>query len=567
MLATNLERRIEDTMISLPVGFEKGQVFTPRFLATWVAVLLKEHLGETWSGNLVDPACGDGELLDAALEQLPNAKLVGMDIDSEASRAAQVRLGKFAVIQTEDMLLSPSFNGSRRGFKADALISNPPWGADLLQSSGRLKALGYTLANGQYDSWSLFVEMSLNALEDGGMAVFILPDAIFSPEHASTRSLISENYTIELIARLGEGIFKGVYRGTTVLLVRKSKPKLSHIVEVFRLSKVQRAAVLSGDLNLQDARVSSSHKVGLSRFLSDQGCRWDIDVRKSDQNLLGRIEAAGGDWTNFVVSGRGVELSKRGLVKVCANCGHVTPLPTRPREITCQGCGLIAHSENMESLTIIETDTGKQTGYMPLIVGEDIGRYALSCSRQIKLDVRGINYKSQEIYSRERLLIRKTGVGLKATVTQIAAASNQVVFHYVPRSAEHNFFLYYVLGVLSSRVMFAYHLRKSGESEWRSHPYVTPKTLKELPIPAPKCGTQPWRQALEIAHRVKMHVGNGGKSKKLDLEIEGLVAGLYRLDHSDLDWVKQVICEAQNLEPMRALSSFESQSIPIEMVP
>jgi hypothetical protein len=53
MLITKLERRFEDAAVSLPVGFEKGQVFTPRFLATWGAVLLKEHLGETWSGNLV----------------------------------------------------------------------------------------------------------------------------------------------------------------------------------------------------------------------------------------------------------------------------------------------------------------------------------------------------------------------------------------------------------------------------------------------------------------------------------------------------------------------------------
>ena len=64
MLITKLERRIEDAAVSLPIGFEKGQVFTPRFLATWVAVQLKEHLGEQWSGNLLDPACGDGELLD-----------------------------------------------------------------------------------------------------------------------------------------------------------------------------------------------------------------------------------------------------------------------------------------------------------------------------------------------------------------------------------------------------------------------------------------------------------------------------------------------------------------------
>ena len=220
---------------------------------------------------------------------------------------------------------------------------------------------------------------------------------------------------------------------------------------------------------------------------------------------------------------------------------------------------------------IVVSEQQSISGFMPFIVGEDINRYGLSCSRQIKLDVPGINYKDQEIFSRERLLVRKTGVGLKATVTKKVAASNQVVFHYVPRSRNMSFYLYYVLGVLSSRIMFAYHLRKSGENEWRSHPYVTPKSLAVLPIPTPSVGTRSWRQALEIARRVKMLLRYRGSNKKLDLDldlqVEGLVAGLYHFDHSDLGWVKQVICDAQDLEPMRVLGSFDINSIPVEMVP
>ncbi len=552
---------------NLPKGFEKGQVFTPRFLASWAASLLEQHLGTPWSGNLLDPACGDGELLDAAIEFLPNAKLFGVEIDRKASKAAESRLGRAAVIKTGDMLTMEPLAASRGVPKADAVISNPPWGADLLHSSRYLRSLGFTLAKGQFDSWSLFVEKSMKHLNAEGLAVFILPDAIFSSEHEPTRSLITQNYTLELIARLGEGIFKDVYRGTMLLLVRQSKPKPNPVVEIFRLSKTHRTLVLSGDLDLKDARNLSSHSVSQSRFLSDAKCRWDIDARSSDQNLLDRLESSGGLWTDRVVSGRGVELSKRGLVKACGSCGYTIPSPTRPRDVTCQGCGLITHSEEMITQRIVEPGTEKKRGFMPFIVGEDIGRYKLSCSRKIKLDVRGINYKKKGVYSQERLLVRKTGIGLKATVSKTMAASNQVVFHYVPLCEEHSFFLYYVLGVLSSRVMFAYHLKKSGENEWRSHPYVTPKTLKELPIPSPANNTQSWRQALEIASCVKKHVQSGGKSRELDLEIEGLVGGLYNLDHSDLDWVKQVICEAQNLEPMRILSDFDSQAIPIKRVP
>lgn len=558
--------RAETNAISLPQGFEKGQVFTPTFLAIWVAELLTEHLGEGWSGKILDPACGDGELLDAAAAKLPNSKMYGVDIDVLATRSARLRLCRSATIKTADMLTSPPVGENGDPITFGALVSNPPWGADLLHSRASLKELGYSLASGQFDIWSLFVESSLNALEHGGVAAFILPDAIFAPEHTATRALIAKKFSISLIARLGEGIFKGVYRGTTVLVVRKLNPQENHSVEVFRLAKSQRDSVISGRLSLQEARMRDRHFVSQDRFVSDTRSRWDIDVRSSDQNILKRMEAEGGNWSEMIISGRGVELSKKGIVKSCRNCGYATPAPTRPRNVTCAGCGRTAHSDDMRTESIVVNEQNGIPGFMPLIVGEDIGRYGLSCSRQIKLNVPGINYKDQDLYAQERLLVRKTGIGLNATVTNRVAASNQVVFHYVPRSKNLSFFLYYVLGVLSSRTMFAYHLRKSGENEWRSHPYVTPKSLAALPIPTPEFGTRSWRQAVEISNRVRKHLQHKGQTKKIDLEIEGLVAGLYGFDHSDLGWVKNVICEAQNLEPMRVLSEFDTRSISIEMV-
>lgn len=565
MLVSRTENHSIDGQIFLPADFEKGQVFTPRFLASWAGLLLAERLGADWKGSILDPACGDGELLDAALEYLPNAKLLGFDIDIDATSAAKMRLGSRAEIETKDMLLARS--KSHKKPLIDAIISNPPWGADLLHSSSQLRSFGYSLANGQYDSWSLFVEMSLERLRQDGLAVFILPDAIFAPEHAATRRLVTHGSSIELIARLGEGIFKGVFRGTTVLLVRKTLPSADHKTQVFRLSKEHRAAVLADKLDLQEVRALEAHYVPQERFLADHACRWDIDVRATEASILGKIEALGGDWTDALVSGRGVELSKRGAVKVCNACGYSVPAPTRPRDVICRGCGQTSASEEMSTQKIVYSNDVTSNGCMPLVVGEDIGRYSLSCTRQIKLNVRGINYKDHSTYSTERLLVRKTGVGLKATVTKIFAASNQVVFHYTLKNSGCDFFLHYALGVLSSRVMFAYHLRKSGENEWRSHPYVTPKSLKELPIPVPVRSSQMWRQAKAIAKLAKSHLKGGGKCKKIDMEIECLVAGLYQLETSEVLWVREVINSAQDLEPMRALRDFEIEYLSPIMVP
>lgn len=53
MLIAEVVEHAETNVINLPQGFEKGQVFTPTFLASWVADLLKEQLGEDWSGKIL----------------------------------------------------------------------------------------------------------------------------------------------------------------------------------------------------------------------------------------------------------------------------------------------------------------------------------------------------------------------------------------------------------------------------------------------------------------------------------------------------------------------------------
>ena len=87
------------------------------------------------------------------------------------------------------------------------------------------------------------------------------------------------------------------------------------------------------------------------------------------------------------------------------------------------------------------------------------------------------------------------------------------------------------------------------EREWRSHPYVTQKTLADLPIPQPRPQTQQWRQAAAIANAV----GRRLRSESNEIEIEALVGGLYGLSTSEMRWALDVIDEAADLEAMRSL--------------
>lgn len=143
------------------------------------------------------------------------------------------------------------------------------------------------------------------------------------------------------------------------------------------------------------------------------------------------------------------------------------------------------------------------------------------------------------------------------------AYTNQVVFHYFEKekSKVPEFYLSYVLGVLSSRLMFAYHLKKSGENEWRSHPYVTQKILSRFPIPIPTKEDSSWVQAKAIANKVDKLLLNGVLDNKLDLEIECLVAGLYKFNDSDIEWVRNVIDSAQELAPMKQMKTMDISRI------
>jgi len=175
-------------------------------------------------------------------------------------------------------------------------------------------------------------------------------------------------------------------------------------------------------------------------------------------------------------------------------------------------------------------------------------------SRVIIQQISGINYKQAAHRATPRILVRKTGLGIKAALDTSTDYTNQVVFMYhSPDKKVPAFFLHYVLGVLCSRVTLAYFLRTHGEVEWKSHPYVTQKIINDVPIPLFTAGSRLERQAHAIADAVKFFCETGVKDKTKDVFIDCLVAGLYKLNRDDCRWVTNVLNEAQSLEPIRTL--------------
>ena len=380
-----------------------GAVYTPDLLADWVASELLSRLPRRKSLLVIDPACGDGALLKSVLRSgaRSSIRIAGVDIDSRAIKKAQKTLPPGSFLKIVDAL-QPGGNASNVeiGWKqligqdtVAGVISNPPWGAGMVQSAAELRKAGYRLAQGQFDSYELFIELCLRVMPKHAILAFIIPDSLFLPEHKALRTLLLERTQLHLIARLGEGFFDQVYRGTAVVVCEKMQPRLARSIECFRLRKELRDQVFSAHLSLQETKAREAHLIPQKHFHSDPERRFSIDVSLQDQVAFHKISKQRSDWASRLISGRGVELSKTGSVILCPKCKTARPVPREEAALTCQGCGLKFELSDGIRKRIIKLSKTVPAGWRRLIVGEDVDRYSCDSSRIIEDRVPGINYR------------------------------------------------------------------------------------------------------------------------------------------------------------------------------
>ncbi len=150
-----------------------GQYFTPpeaaRFILEGARVLL-----DSPPRRLLDPACGDGVFLEAALALgiVPPGGAFGMEIDADHCRAAE-RLGLNGNIRCGDALTGklPGAVGRAHAAGFDVVAGNPPFGGG--RGRGRIECR--------------FAERFAALARPGGVGAVILPTGVFA--NASSQRL------------------------------------------------------------------------------------------------------------------------------------------------------------------------------------------------------------------------------------------------------------------------------------------------------------------------------------------------------------------------------------------
>lgn len=463
-------------------------VYTPRKLADFVVKLLKSNTDndDLEVKTILDPSSGEGSLLEAAQDVYgQNKHYIGIDVDKRAVNSIK---DKYEIILDDTIIPQKSKTQTVAYWKKelppiDIIIANPPWSSEKIYTREKISKAGFLLGKGQYDSYVLFLELSLNLISTNGYLAFIIPDSLFEAQNEDLRRLLATQVQIKVIARLGEKIFNEVNRATTVIICKKTLPMSESLTTCFRLSTKERKHFLQGAGSLIDYYNKNAHRVKQTRFLANASCNFDIDTRSNEESLLNKITSNTISWKDVFFFGRGVEISKHGMITYCPSCGKAQGY--KKKQLSqgykdCTYCGALICLNDTTTESIISTSPGINKEH--IYVGENIKRYGIDGQNYIKKNIDGINYKNEYIYKSPKLLIRKTGLGIYCAADYTGTITNQTVYILKYKDNNTSIPLHYYLALINSRVVYYYYLKVYGENEWKSHPYLTKKILFSLPL-------------------------------------------------------------------------------------
>lgn len=176
-----------------------GRVYTPATLARVMVDRLPLEAGARW----LDPACGDGVFLEAALERAAEAGISvtvhGWDLDPEALEAAARRLARFGDAARLSHL--DALESMEGGF--EVVVGNPPYleakrMPDDLKA--RVRARTPIAARGAFDLYAAFVELGLEALSPAGTLALLIPNRVLvTGSAAALRGHLLESGAVRVV--------------------------------------------------------------------------------------------------------------------------------------------------------------------------------------------------------------------------------------------------------------------------------------------------------------------------------------------------------------------------------
>ena len=253
-----------------------GIHYTPPALAHFLAGEIIKVLGHS-PGKLkiLDPACGDGSLLNAIKSELPAgeiSKLVGLDTSAEAIKACEGRLPKSKTRLEQINFLDQDSTENQ----FDVVIANPPFVRTQVLGGKRAQELSQRFGlSGRVDLYHAFAVQIAKSLKPGGVMGLITSNRFLTTKSgASMRRLLHDQFSIEAIFDLGDTrLFGAAVLPAIVIATRDSESKSTkaRFTRVYAKSTTTKWASEEVDALLDSISENSGSANSLPSFKIERG--------------------------------------------------------------------------------------------------------------------------------------------------------------------------------------------------------------------------------------------------------------------------------------------------------
>ncbi|MGW9629072.1 Eco57I restriction-modification methylase domain-containing protein [Agromyces sp. NPDC055520] len=306
----------ETALTSTGVDLRKrhGRHYTPEILADFLAERLIQNLDDLDHIRVLDPACGDGELLlavsrvAARLGKTFSLELVGFDLDADAISVARSRaagMGLSVVFECADFLVASEVIPAGH---FDAIITNPPYvrTQHLGAATAQLLADRFGL-EGRIDLTHPFVAIAPRVLSPSGVLALLCSNRFLSTKAgANVRTVLMRSMRPTEIYDLGDTKLFGAAVLPAIIIASRHEPtgEPTKFVSAYEVSVgVTTNAqplfdALSGSATSSARRGGKNYEVKVGTFTapSDAKTPWRLSNPASDEWLE---SVKTGTWKTF----------------------------------------------------------------------------------------------------------------------------------------------------------------------------------------------------------------------------------------------------------------------------
>ena len=393
----------------------------------------------------------------------------------------------------------------RGGF--DAIVGNPPWGAEFSGNAKRYLVKHYSkVPTKTKDSYFYFIYRALEALKENGLLGFIIPNTWLLINNAKDvrRDILSLD--LKEIIDHGDGIFKqATVESSTIILSNSEGGNNCRAVRY-------RKGVLAID-----------HLVSKDLWRDDELCRIVLDINDDSFRLLKKI--------------RQISVP---FEKECQIIWGIKPYQV--------GYGEPPQTQEVLGKRVFHATTKLGDEWKPLVVGSNVNRYSLAFSENLFIKYgRWLMYPSNEtLMLKPKILLRQTSDILRACYDDQKYYCQNSVFIVHSETIE----LKYLLGLMNSKLMgFVYKFGNPQTAKVFAE--IKPSVIKQLPIrtinfsdPADRARDDRMVSLVEAMLAAKRQLQGArtdsdcrfyeNKCAALDRQIDALVYELYELTPAEI---------------------------------